>query len=177
MNHGIALAAALAAPPQPASSPVDAALASAARYCEAAVTEKTAPPLPAGATAHSGGAIPGPIRRLTARPMIGLFKVDSYAHFHARNGQVWMVRPRRAALCDIVVTAVPGGSAALGASFTGSLPRQGWTEHSSSPATATKLRWRHTFLKWIPQEGSPNFGLMLEVRDCFPPPAPKTGPR
>ena len=166
-----ALLFALLAPMPAAPPPVDAALASAARYCEAVVTEKkTAPPLPAGVTVHSDSGIPDLIKRFAAtQPMIRMFGVDSYAHFHARNGQVWVVRSQQAVACDIVVTAVPGGSAALGDSFTRSLPGQGWKTLSSSPATAAMPFWRHTLVKWVPKANSPNFGLSLKILGLLPP--------
>lgn len=168
---GLVLSAALLAPAPAASPPVDAALASAARFCEAVVTErKTAPPLPAGVTVHSDSGVPDLIKRFAAtKPMIRMFGVDSYAHFHARNGQVWVVRSQQAVACDIVVTAVPGGSAALGASFTKSLPGQGWKELSSLPATAASPFWRRTLVKWVPKANSPNFGLSLKILGLLPP--------
>lgn len=171
--NGIATALflALLAPASAAPPPVDAALASAARFCEAVVTErKTPPPLPAGATVRSDSGIPDLIKRFAAtRMMIRMFGVDSYAHFHARNGQVWVVRSQQAVACDIVVTAVPGGSAALGDSFTRSLPGQGWKNLSSLPATAAMPFWRRTLVKWVPKANSPNFGLRLEIQGLLPP--------
>lgn len=120
--------------------PIDAALASAARYCEAMVTAKrTDLPVPSGATVHSDSGVPDLIRRVAATGMmIRMFGVDSYAHFHARNGQVWVVRPRQADSCNIVVTAVPGGVAVvLRDTFIRSLPGQGWEIRTSLAATAT----------------------------------------
>lgn len=168
---GLVLSAALLAPAPAAPPPVEAALASAARFCEAVVTErKTPPPLPAGATVHSDSGIPDLIRRFAATgTMTGMFGVDSYAHFHARNGQVWVVRSRQSVACDIVVTAVPGGSAALGDSFTRSLPGQGWQILASSPATAAMPFWRQTHVKWVPKADSPNFGLSLKILGLLPP--------
>jgi len=162
---------ALLAPAQAAPPPVDSALAGAARYCEAVVTErKSLPPLPAGVTVHSDSGVPDLIKRFTAtQPMLRMFGVDSYAHFRARNGQVWVVRSQQAVTCDIVVTAVPGGSAALSASFLGSLPGQGWKTLSSSPATAANPFGRHTVVKWVPKANSPNFGISLKILVLLPP--------
>jgi hypothetical protein len=168
---GLVLSAALLAPAPTAPPPVDAALASAARYCEAVVTERKTPPsLPAGATVHSDSGIPDLIKRFAAtQPMIRMFGVDSYAHFHARNGQVWVVRSQQAVACDIVVTAVPGGSAALGATFVKSLPGQGWISLASSPATAARPFWRQTLVKRVPKADSSNFGLSLKIVGLLPP--------
>jgi hypothetical protein len=169
-NIGLAFAAAMLAPAPAAPPPVDAALASAAHFCEAVVTErKRAPPLPAGVTVHSDSGVPDLIKRFAAtRPMIRMFGVDSYAHFHARNGQVWVVRSQQSVACDIVVTAVPGGAAALSASFTKSLAGQGWKILSSLTATAARPLWHHTLVKWVPKADSPNFGLRLEVQGLHP---------
>jgi hypothetical protein len=171
--NGIAttLFVALLAPAPASPPPVDAALASAARYCEAVVTEKeTSPPLPAAVTVHSDSGVPDLIKRFAAtHSMIRMFGVDSYAHFHARNGQVWVVRSRQAVTCNILVTAIPGGSAALGESFTRSLPGQGWGILASSPATAAMPFWRQTLVKWVPKASSPNFGLSLKILGLLPP--------
>jgi hypothetical protein len=166
-----ALFLALLAPAPAARPPVDAALASAARYCEAVVTDRTtSPPLPAGATVHSDSGVPDLIKRFAAmQPVTRMFGIDSYAHFHARNGQVWVVRSQQSVACDIVVTAVPGGSAALGESFTKSLPGQGWKNLFSLPATAARPFWRQTFVKWVPKANSPNFGLSLKFLGLLPP--------
>lgn len=165
-----ALFLALLAPAPAAPPPVDSALASAARFCEAVVTErKTPPPLPPGATVHSGSGVPDLIKRFAAtRPMIRMFGVDSYAHFHARNGQVWVVRSQQSVTCDIAVTAVPGGAVALRDSFTKSLPGQGWKLLSSLTATAARPLWHYTLVKWVPKASSPNFGLRLEIRGLHP---------
>lgn len=161
----LALAPAPAAPP-----PVDAALASAARYCEAVVTERKAPPpLPAGATVHSDGGVPDLIGRFAAtQSMIRMFGVDSYVRFQARNGQVWVVRSRQSVSCDIVVTAVPGGAAALADTFIKSLPGQGWEVLNSLTATPTRPLWRHTLVKRVPKADSPNFGLRVQIQGLHP---------
>ncbi|HEX8308705.1 MAG TPA: hypothetical protein VF645_09855 [Allosphingosinicella sp.] len=167
MNIGVTLAAALLAPAPPA---VDSALAGAARYCEAIVmAKKSTLPVPAGVTIHSDSGVPDLIRRFAAtQPMTRMFGIDSYAHFHARNGQVWVVRSEQAVSCDIVVTAVPGGADALRDSFLKSLPGQGWQMRSSSTATPTKPLWRHSFVKWVPKASASGFGLVLDVRGLHP---------
>ncbi|HEY0130681.1 MAG TPA: hypothetical protein VGB57_04680 [Allosphingosinicella sp.] len=177
MNIGTTLVAALLAPAPAASPPVETALASAARYCETVVTEKNvAPPLPAGATVEPEGGVPDLVKRFAAtQSMVSMFGVGAFAHFRARNGQVWVIRSPQPAVCHIMVTAVPGGSAALGASFTKSLAGQGWQTVSSIPASAAMPLWRHKVAKWVSKPNSPNFGLLLDVQGLLPPSSTEDG--
>lgn len=177
MSPGVILVAALLAPIPAASPPVEKALAGAARYCETVVTDRrTTPPLPAGATVPSDSGVPELIKRFAAtRPMTRMFGVDSYTRFHARNGQVWVVLSQQGVACDIVVTAVPGGSAALGDPFTRLLAGQGWESLGSIPATATNPLWRHRLVKRLPKPGSPNSGLRLNIQGLRPFPGDEEG--
>lgn len=170
MNLAITVFAAALAPAPAALPPLDAALASAAHFCQAVVTErKTAPPVPTGAVAHRDGAIPDLVGRFAAmRPMIRMFGVAAYVHFPAAKGQVWAVRSDQSVACDILVTAVPGGAGALAEAFVASLPGQGWQVMSSVSATPERPLWRHSLVKRVPKPDSPDFGLSLRVQGLHP---------